>query len=626
MAPPDAMAEYNTMLNRETVASSWRTLCSLLHCPKSCGLTQQSGRESVILMQDPNRSGASCGPRSCLPWLRNLQCSNCYERWSICIQCDNVRKPFQTRDQIRRHNARKHFKIPSTSTNKLSPNESNKRPRGVNEDDNELMNESTRRRTIPDGANGQVGDTDTTDFVMNEDIHDDDNLMFPRDGEAGVVRDAAVAEAVVTFPFDGDRNTKYFTNDHQGLGVAYLVSQSQFGMDFLSDKLLKEDLSFQLHLASLISGMSRGQQKNFAMVMRKYHQVTAMKTEEAAKQLFAAAASSEMNASLKDHIEHDGPSMGSPSQCFTRMPDSYPDMRQLYLEGRTSFLPNLPRPNVIRLQRHAYVSVIDCIADILAHGLDLDTINAGSDGDVPMLSAAFQKNSESPHCREIYDRAQAVSSTTVSTEHQRHPLICLWINEWSDGFEPSYSTKANRGSSWLKTITISPPANKIHSLEYTYPIAVGRSSSPHEEVERKFAEELRELASNTGGRLFYHGATKQNVRVHAELNVSLMDQPERRGSNFIMLGGGTYTSRWRHAGDLSHASTNLQACDDCLANVLMANQPTAEDASCQLCTCWSTQGHRSHLLEFPIPEDYPPDQSKKNIESHWKPCHQLRRY
>ena len=370
MAPPDAMAEeYNTIVNRETVASSWLTMLSLLQCPASCG------QESAILMQDTDRIGASCGPRSCFPWLRNLQCSNCCERWSVCIECEGVRKPINTREQVRRHNARKHFKIPSATTDELSPNESNKRPRGVNEDDNELMNESTRRRTIPDGgANGQVGDTDTTDFVVNEDILDDDNLLF-RDGEAGVVRDAAVAEAV-TFPFDGDRNTKYFTNDHQGLGVAYLVSQSQFGMDFLSDKLLKEDLSFQLHLASLISGMSRGQQKDFAMVMRKYHQVTAMKSEEASKQLLAtaSAASSEMNASLDNHIEHDGgPRMGSPSQCFTRMPDSYPDMRHLYLEGRTSFLPNLPRPNVIRLQRHAYVSVIDCIADI-SQGRPLDYV------------------------------------------------------------------------------------------------------------------------------------------------------------------------------------------------------------------------------------------------------------
>ena len=299
-------AEYSTPLDHETTAS-WRTTCSLLHCP-SCAASTQSNQVSEILMQDTNQSSAGCGPLLCYPWLRNLQCSSCYEKWSVCIDCANVRKP-------------------------------------------------------------------------------------------------------------------------------------------------------------------------------------------------------PINALPRQHVDPgSGPSMGSPSQWFTRMPDSFQDMRHLYLEGKTSFIPNLPRPNVIRLQRHAYVSVIDCcIAEILVHGLDLDTINAGiahGDNDTAAISQfpAYQKNSKSQHCREIYDRAQA----SILTNNEHHPLICLWwINEWSDGFESSYSVKAkNQGSTWLKTITISPPANKVHSLEYTYPIAVGRSSSPHEEVERLFADELRKRANNTEGQLF----------------------------------------------------------------------------------------------------------------------------
>jgi hypothetical protein len=401
-------AEYNTPLNQESAASSWRTLCSLLQCASCAG--SQSSQESVILMQDTNQSNASSGPHSCYPWLRNMQCSKCYETWSICTDCPNVRKPFVTREQIRRHNARKHFLIPSTMDE--LPIESNKRPRVQAE---ESMTELTTT-TIAGGANAQSdGDTD---FNMDDESGiDDDNLLVP---EAGVVVRESAAE-VVTFPFDGDRNTKYFTNDHQGLGVAYLVSQSQFGMDFLKDKLLEEDLSFQLHLASLIGGMSRGQQKKFAVVMRKYHRVSAMKSEEAAKKVLALSSGSnplpaEMNASL---VHVDGPSMGSPSPWFTRMPDSFEDMRHLYLEGKTSLIPNLPRPNVIRLQRHAYVSVIDCIADILAHGLELDTINAGSAA--VSQFPAFQKNSESQHCRNIYDRAHA---TTISTENEHETMMC----------------------------------------------------------------------------------------------------------------------------------------------------------------------------------------------------------
>ena len=43
-------AEYNTPLDHET-AASWRTTCSLLHCP-SCAASTQSNQVSEILMQD----------------------------------------------------------------------------------------------------------------------------------------------------------------------------------------------------------------------------------------------------------------------------------------------------------------------------------------------------------------------------------------------------------------------------------------------------------------------------------------------------------------------------------------------------------------------------------------------
>lgn len=72
---------------------------------------------------------------------------------------------------------------------------------------------------------------------------------------------------------------------------------------------------------------------------------------------------------------------------------------------------------MIRLQHHAYVSVIDCIAHILAHGLDLDTINAGRacgrDNDTAAVSSqfpAFEKNRESQHCR---DRSTMTGPTRI---------------------------------------------------------------------------------------------------------------------------------------------------------------------------------------------------------------------
>jgi hypothetical protein len=156
--------------------------------------------------------------------------------------------------------------------------------------------------TTIDAANENCADAGTvedTDFVMDESVGYDDETsdhdnLAPK---AGVVVHEAAAEAV-TFSFAGDRNTNYFTDDHRGLGVAYLVSKPQFGMDFLMDKLLQEDLSFQLHLASLISGMSRGQQKKFAVVMSKYHRVSAMKVRRLRRNCWRHLAATHCLASM----------------------------------------------------------------------------------------------------------------------------------------------------------------------------------------------------------------------------------------------------------------------------------------------------------------------------------------
>ena len=602
--------------NQATTAS-WQTSCALLHC-HTCANPSSDMHDSVLV--------GTTGLHAVSPgysWIRNLKCGICGEKWSICIDCSNVRKAFTSPQQVRRHYNRKHF-LPLSSPD---TNERNSRQRveGAFSTPEDVRGGNGASRADEDDASLmlEASDNDVEDLVAAT-VHNDSDSGAHGGDDRNHISD-------VTFPFVGDRNIQYFTHNHQGRGVAYLVSRSQFGMDFLMDRLLQEDLSFQLHLASLISGMTRGQQRKFTEVMSKYHQVTALKSLEAAHRRLLndeptltattnSAASVVMSPVVAPTFDS---TAGADRTWFSRMPTSFDDLRRLYVEGKTAFITNLPRPNVTRLQDHAYVSIVDCIADILAHGLDLDIIKAGSgeedtttntnEGTPSSQAGVSSVTSQSKHCRSIYDRAQRIlanqqdSATMANSSfnmQDKPPLICLWINEWSDGFEPSYSVKANRGSAWLKTITISPPANKVHSLDYTYPIAVGKSASSHEEVEKLFAAELQGLSGDLEYRLFYHGGLKRNVRVYAEVNVSLMDQPERRGSNYIMLGGGTYTSRWRHSADFSCLSSKIQACHDCLENVLRRNQ--IEIRPCINCTCWRTQ-NCGDILQFPVPAHFPPE-------------------
>lgn len=71
--------------------------------------------------------------------------------------------------------------------------------------------------------------------------------------------------------------------------------------------------------------------------------------------------------------------------------------------------------------------------------------------------------------------------------------LCLYITEWSDAFEPSSCTKSNCGSCLIKTITISPPQSELHKITYIYPIAIGKDSDDHSEVEQRFVEELQKF-------------------------------------------------------------------------------------------------------------------------------------
>ena len=97
-------------------------------------------------------------------------------------------------------------------------------------------------------------------------------------------------------------------------------------------------------------------------------------------------------------------------------------------------------------------------------------------------------------------------------------VITVWMNEWSDDFDPYDSIKSNRFSVWLKTITIAPPHGIKHLRHlYTYPVAIGLKNTSHEEVEKAFATDLELLSKGTKVSQFYCAKNQNCVNVHAEI-------------------------------------------------------------------------------------------------------------
>jgi len=228
------------------------------------------------------------------------------------------------------------------------------------------------------------------------------------------------------------------------------------------------------------------------------------------------------------------------------------------------------------------------MVDLLGHGIPIGLIEDDS------TSQMVRTISESIRAKSISRRGQIMAGLGGDSS------LCLYVVEWSDAFEPSSSVKSNRGSVWLKTVTISPPHDKLHSMTNTYPIAVGPHNVDHEEVEKLFAEELKQFRSGKDV-LFYHGKLKKNVKVYLELLCSLQDQSERRSCNYIAMGNSHYTATWGVSLDYSQVYKHLPACDNCwfhLANLNLIR-------NCTNCTCWDISNHHTELLSYEPPQDYP---------------------
>ena len=131
--------------------------------------------------------------------------------------------------------------------------------------------------------------------------------------------------------------------------------------------------------------------------------------------------------------------------------------------------------------------------------------------------------------------------------------------------------KSNRNSIWIKTVTISPVHGmKNDSHHNTYPISLGPKNSSHESVEVRFKNDLK-LLLNGSTKMFYNGATKSMYRVHAELIISIQDQPERRGKNHVALGVSNFTARWGYLCNINKVKEKIIPCKIC-ENILFSNE------------------------------------------------------
>ena len=288
----------------------------------------------------------------------------------------------------------------------------------------------------------------------------------------------------------------------------------------------------------------------------------------------------------------------------TIIPTQLCDLRKIYLEGKNSVIHNLPAPKIYKYEdSHAYVKVQDVIKYFFAFRGEPELLS--------IIEAKFIKKvsypTESLGAQEI---AKKISHMANSDNKE----ACVLVTEWHDDFEPNTQSKQNRGSVWILSITILCKKNDVrNSKYYTFPICIGEKNASHEKVLEIYYNDLSDLYKNPITVYDPNAKCERKVRV-AKL-LSIADSPERRSSNFINRGNGTYSARWGYGINVSEICHPLQSCESCMRD-LLHNKYNEFSKKCKQCDNWNFHGN------FKITNDYPKEMLKDK-DNYCVPCELL---
>ena len=206
--------------------------------------------------------------------------------------------------------------------------------------------------------------------------------------------------------------------------------------------------------------------------------------------------------------------------------------------------------------------------------------------------------SDSNIANEVMNRVVKANPNVV-----RDDIVVVLGTQWSDDFEPNGSSKSNRGSAWMKTLTFISDTNTKNDIMNTYPLSIDLKYSSHDCIEEHFIKECNDLCSGKNN-IFYCSRRSKNLRVYFKIIASLGDQPERRSMNYIMLGNSTHSSRYGYTANVGVISRYLPPCDNCFAGMKKDMYYLQQDMNCIHCVNWNLMS-TSSLLTYGPPKNYP---------------------
>ena len=282
-----------------------------------------------------------------------------------------------------------------------------------------------------------------------------------------------------------------------------------------------------------------------------------------------------------------------------RIPRTNAEVRNMYLEGSSSLMQNMPIPDVVSLRGGiSYSSPVSIVKHVVAMDrlCELDVLWLDRcKGIYPDIPPSHSKPCETPRAAQIFNRYWSVRSGC--------PSLVLHFYYWEDDADMN-TTRKDRQSTRIITLTVAGSNIRRHSSSGTYIIALGPKGADYTDVYTRCVDELNQLSSGIPI-VMYHGGLRRLVNVYGEVNACLLDRVARGGLSFQSQGNGRYSAVWGYALDLKQLVKKLPLCKRCEARaVAISDGLSINVESCPDCVGWNYDS-TSSVNSYPPPCDYP---------------------
>jgi hypothetical protein len=507
------------------------------------------------------------------PWLIDCYCATCQMQWSFCSECANVKTILTSENQIKQHKYTYH-----------NPKRPNKRKK------NEELPKDIRNTiaAIPD-TNNRHFRHNTYDEECANMYTSDDSFNLENHTVSGNT-ESVTTDVLTTLTATGEQQTlntntmRFYSYDLKTCGKKYLVANMCGNLSSNFGKLSAAEVDYQIKMSRFVSSLTVKQQTQFAFLLDDLGKVYLAEGTESIIPL-----------------------------C--RIPKRLSDLRRMYTEGENSIDNHLPIPACKMINEHSYVSIIECIADMLLHNTECIANVEGFESELHRNKIPDDGNLlfRSKRIKDILEKGR--HRVTDNTLDNSIVVLPIFVSLWSDDFDPNRSIKANRQSVWIKTCTLFFMNDKGEKRESTYPIALSTKGCQHEDVECKIKQEIELLSSGILLRMYsrYHEGP---VYVHGEIYCIMNDQPERRGNLKLANGNAICHGRFGLILDCKQKKDKIKSCLRCSESIqcevedFMRGDWSADTIydwrrrRCFDCSAWMHHGY-STLLKFKPDKDYP---------------------